>query len=203
MLSHRTIAFGLGLSIACSTGCATQRGAIVVASIGATVAIGGLAYARLCDRSSSLDYDHPCMDEQLEGIALGGIGGLITLGALFNLAILALDGSKAEPPPTEPFPLVDPPEARVVDNAETVEVRREFARKRNDAWVLTKEARAASRDGDCETVKRLALQVLALDAEFHVTVFLTDVAIKRCLTPAITAPLIDATPAPQASPVGD
>lgn len=54
---------------------------------------------------------------------------------------------------------------------------------REAAWQATKQAAAAARAGDCTTVARLDTDVHALDAVFHETVFVRDVAIAHCLGP--------------------
>jgi hypothetical protein len=55
-----------------------------------------------------------------------------------------------------------------------------FAR-RQGAWSVTKQAAAAARAGDCASVNAADAQVRELDADFHATVFVRDVAIARCL----------------------
>ncbi len=49
------------------------------------------------------------------------------------------------------------------------------------AWDLTKQAAAAARQADCAKVRELSRRVAALDADFHASVFVRDVAIARCL----------------------
>jgi hypothetical protein len=51
------------------------------------------------------------------------------------------------------------------------------------AWDLTKQAAAAARRDDCTTANLLVGQVLEIDADFHATVTMRDVAIKRCVAP--------------------
>ena len=81
--------------------------------------------------------------------------------------------------------------------AKQAERKREAAR--SDAWALTKTAAAAARVGDCNTVRKIDLDVSVLDSEFHATVFLADIGIKRCVGPAVT-PSIDAAPPTRAPP---
>jgi hypothetical protein len=61
------------------------------------------------------------------------------------------------------------------------EARNTRARAREHAWVLTKQAALAARNGNCELVRETSAKVRAEDADFHATVFVHDVAIARCL----------------------
>jgi hypothetical protein len=54
-------------------------------------------------------------------------------------------------------------------------------RNRATAWELTKQAEDAARDQDCTQVQAIAPRVRELDLDFHVSVFMRDVAIQRCL----------------------
>jgi hypothetical protein len=51
---------------------------------------------------------------------------------------------------------------------------------RIDAWQMTKQAKAAARAGDCDTVAALEQVVRNLDSEFYRTVFARDHAIIQC-----------------------
>jgi hypothetical protein len=62
---------------------------------------------------------------------------------------------------------------------ERVLSRRE--RHRAAAWDLTKRAASAARAEDCTQVQAIAPRVRELDLDFHVSVFMRDVAIQRCL----------------------
>ncbi len=83
---------------------------------------------------------------------------------------------EAEPkrPPTPAAPVEKPIDPEVLRVAR--------ARDREAAWQLTKQAAAAARNDDCATVGSLAERVRTLDADFHDTVFVRDVAISRCLS---------------------
>lgn len=54
-------------------------------------------------------------------------------------------------------------------------------RKRLEAWELTKQAGQAAREQDCMQVEAIHPRVRDLDTELHVSVFMRDVAIQRCL----------------------
>ncbi|HEY5947453.1 MAG TPA: hypothetical protein VIV40_18245 [Kofleriaceae bacterium] len=65
------------------------------------------------------------------------------------------------------------------ESAAPAMTRRE--RNRAAAWELTKQAAGAARDQDCTQVQAIDPRVRDLDVEFHVSVFMRDVAIQRCL----------------------
>ncbi len=54
-------------------------------------------------------------------------------------------------------------------------------RNRATAWELTKQAAGAARERDCTQVQAIAPRVRELDMDFHVSVFMRDVAIQHCL----------------------
>ncbi len=54
-------------------------------------------------------------------------------------------------------------------------------RERATAWELTQQAASAARMEDCTQVQAIAPRVRELDMDFHVSVFMRDVAIQRCL----------------------
>lgn len=54
-------------------------------------------------------------------------------------------------------------------------------RRRIEAWELTKQAEVAARDSDCSQVEAINPRVRDLDQDFHITVFMRDAAILRCL----------------------
>jgi len=61
----------------------------------------------------------------------------------------------------------------------TLLTRRE--RNRAAAWDLTQQAASAARVQDCTQVQAIAPRVRELDVDFHLAVFMRDVAIQRCL----------------------
>jgi hypothetical protein len=65
------------------------------------------------------------------------------------------------------------------EHSEPTLTRRE--RNRASAWELTKQAAGAARDKDCTQVQAIDPRVRNLDMEFHVSVFMRDAAIQRCL----------------------
>lgn len=54
-------------------------------------------------------------------------------------------------------------------------------RRRQEAWELTKQAGLAAREQDCTQVEAIDPRVRDLDFDFHVSVFMRDAAIQRCL----------------------
>ncbi len=64
------------------------------------------------------------------------------------------------------------------DHAPTL-TRRE--RNRAAAWDLTKQAADAAREQDCTQVQAIDPRVRDLDMDFHLSVFMRDVAIQSCL----------------------
>lgn len=88
--------------------------------------------------------------------AIAVTGGLFALGALLS----GLDHEDDERPRVQDIKASD---------------------HRDEAWDYTKVAAAAARVGDCTTVLIHDRIVRELDAQFHATVFLADVAIARCI----------------------
>lgn len=62
--------------------------------------------------------------------------------------------------------------------------RTEQREVRERAWKLTLAAQTDARAGNCDAVRTTSATVLGLDAEFHGSVFVRDVAIARCIGPA-------------------
>lgn len=65
------------------------------------------------------------------------------------------------------------------EHGEPALTRRE--RNRAAAWQLTQQAADAARMQDCTQVQAIAPRVRELDMDFHLAVFMRDVAIVRCL----------------------
>lgn len=65
------------------------------------------------------------------------------------------------------------------DDRGPVLTRRE--RNRATAWELTQQAANAARMQDCTQVQAIAPRVRELDTDFHLAVFMRDVAIQHCL----------------------
>jgi len=77
------------------------------------------------------------------------------------------------------------------------------ARQREaEARRLHLESASEASAGNCAVVRGRDMQVRELDAEYHATVFLRDLAIKRCLDAAAPAPVTAPAPAtpPEATP---
>lgn len=70
-------------------------------------------------------------------------------------------------------------DATAAEHGEPVLTRRE--RNRAAAWQLTQQAADAARMQDCTQVQAIAPRVRELDMDFHLAVFMRDVAIVRCL----------------------
>jgi hypothetical protein len=111
-----------------------------------------------------------------------GIAMLLT-GLVTLFVVAALDETAKEPKPLEikaTNPHGDPPEVRQM---EARAVATEQA-NRHQAWELTKQAYTAARANDCAKVTELSAQVGALDPELFADVFMKDIAVQRCFTPA-------------------
>jgi hypothetical protein len=100
--------------------------------------------------------------------------------ALMTVGLVVFVSAPKEPPPG-PIRWSPPPPP-------PPEVVRQRAEARAVAWKWTKDLAESARAGDCERVKRRAPEVQAVDPELYATVFVRDVAIARCLAPALDPP---------------
>jgi len=124
----------------------------------------------------------------------GKVGITCLIGGLVVLFVAAAFEESATKEKTKEIKLA---ENRPID-PDTAEAKAASAakQKRDQAWVLTKQAQEAARGGDCAKVTELSAQVGALDAEFYGEVFMKDIAVQQCFTPK-EAPT---TPAPTLPP---
>jgi len=173
----------LAISIAMS-GCTTKRQASIVMAVGGAVAFGGLLRVELCTEDGNSVGDD-CYDALLQGLGVGLIGGTILLGGVVGMLYSAIKHDPDAEEAARDDAARDDALART-KSAPTTRIRR-----RDEARLLTKLAAAAATAGDCTTVKLIDPQVLALDAESHRTVFVVDVAIRRCQSPTAMIPLAE------------
>ena len=177
-MSKRSIALVLLLTLA--GGCTSQRQALKWTAVGVGAAIAGGLLIR--------DFQH---DEEVpSGVVLtalvlvfGGGGTALASGldAIFGYSDPVVK-------PNLPAHAVQPPSARSptpVSSSPSPEDERlsRLLEARARAWAITQASATAARTGDCTIALAADAEVRALDLEFHATVFLGDVAIKRCLTP--------------------
>lgn len=123
------------------------------------------------------------------GAAIGDdelAGPVVAITGVAVLAISLLGGGIGLIQPTDP-PTQDELDRDRERERLAAERQRELDAKpaRDAAWkraqVLTDQARAAARGGDCATVTELEPQVHELDAGVHARWFLTDPVIAGCL----------------------
>lgn len=161
-MSSASVAAGLVMSLALTSGCATYNQSKTVASVGGYTMLAGLPIA--------IGVGVVVKESSNDGFAGGMWGGAVLLAVLMTGAVVGGSGLIG-------MGLHDKPRSEAQNRQDAV-VRKQ------DAWALTKTSAAAARRGDCDTVRKLDPQVLAVDATFHATVFLADLGIKRCLVPA-------------------
>lgn len=166
------------LLVACNT---RQR----VAGGGAGLAVVGLG----------LSYSNEGRSEDEVGTK-GKVGIACMLTGLVVLFVAAALDESANESKAKEIKLAEkspPPRAATeVDPAVTAAQKR-----RDQAWAMTKAAQEAARAGDCPKVTELSAQVGALDPAFYGEVFMTDVAVQKCFTPAEPKPV---TPVPTLTP---
>jgi hypothetical protein len=135
-------------------GC-TRSQAVKAHRAGEVVTAAGLIGTLICGVGASIDQKHEdtIMTAGLVFVPVSIIGALVYV-ATDHTATTVQDGT---PTPT----------------------RKE--RNRAAAWELTKQAADAARSEDCTQVQAIAPRVRDLDVDFHLSVFLRDVAIVHCL----------------------
>jgi|LNFM01.1.fsa_nt_gb hypothetical protein len=95
------------------------------------------------------------------------VGGLFVIGGLIVLFTAAAMEERLH----EPKPVV----------ITMADVSRVDQQARDEAWQLSKAAFVAARQGNCDTVVALSRAIKDLDWDMHLTVFLRDVAVQKCL----------------------
>ncbi|HEY5927684.1 MAG TPA: hypothetical protein VIV11_38630 [Kofleriaceae bacterium] len=153
------------VGVAMLSGCTTYGGSKTTAKVGGVMTVAGFAtWLPLARENASYDE---------AGLAILGTmfvlipGALLGVGGLIGMAEYKLE------------PVTDAPVARAHEQE-----RQARAQALDLAWALTKAAAAAARSGDCNSVIAQSPGVREIDADFHSTVFMRDVAIKRCLDEA-------------------
>lgn len=160
-------------------GCMTYRGSRKAAKVGAWMLVPAVPSTLLILAGAGANYGGagPSTGTKVVvGVALLGMASLpvavsLVLGGMVGMAI---------------HPTVTPEEREAQEVARQQEQARvqqanDAVAARERAWTLSKEASAAARTGDCTGVEARAIQIREIDRDFHDTVFLRDVAIKRCM----------------------
>jgi hypothetical protein len=135
-------------------GCTTSQ-AVKAHRAGEIVTAAGLIGTLVCGVGASIDQTHE------DTIMTAGLV-FVPVSLLGALVYVATDHT-----------------ATTVHDSAPTPTRRE--RNRAAAWELTKQAADAARNEDCTQVQAIAPRVRDLDSDFHLSVFLRDVAIGRCL----------------------
>jgi len=173
-------------------GCATQRQALIVAGVGALVMGGGGVLTQVpchSDPGSDGDCNQPINPNLLLGILALSVGGVVVVSSLSSVVYLGATADDRR--------VAEAASARDDPEEQTAIERK---RRRGDAKLLLKRAIVSADEGDCTTVWMINSQVLALDADFHKTVFLADMGVTRCLAQAVSSPLVDPAPGAPAPP---
>lgn len=142
----------LAVVLAIACGC-TQTQARRAHRAGEVATAGGLIGVLVAGVAASIDQEH---EETIMKVGLG----FVPISLIGALVYIATDDEAAEHHATGPT------------------LRQ---RNRAEAWELTQEAATAARTEDCTHVQALAPKVRELDTDFHLVVFMRDVAIQRCL----------------------
>jgi hypothetical protein len=137
-------------------GCSHSQ-AVKAHRVGEVVTAGGLIGVLVCGVGAAIDQSH---EDTIMTVGLAFVP-ISLLGALVYVATDSEATSVPAPAPTQ--------------------TRRE--RNRAAAWELTKQAALAARSEDCTQVQAIAPRVRDLDVDFHLSVFLRDVAIVHCMRP--------------------
>jgi uncharacterized membrane protein YgdD (TMEM256/DUF423 family) len=108
-------------------------------------------------RNASFDYKTP-------------VGGVFLVGGLIVLFTAAAMEERLH----EPKPLL----ITIADQS------RVDTQARGEAWQLSKAAFLAARQGNCAKVQELSTLIRELDWDMHLTVFLRDAAVQKCVVAA-------------------
>jgi len=179
------------IAMAMLSSCTTYRGSVRTAKVGVATAGAGLArllvFGVLLGATTHGSGNGPtCNDGTARPFCViglfGWIGSFLAVPAGLGISGLGLVGMLIHPKTTpEEEERARAEEARKGSAADRVKAA---AQAREQAWTLTREAATAARDDTCAIVMERSAQVRELDLEFHDTVFVRDVAIKRCMDAA-------------------
>lgn len=110
------------------------------------------------------------------------VGGVFLVGGLIVLfAAAAMEERLHEPQPL----IITMADASRVD-----------LQARDEAWQLSKAAFLAARQGNCAKVQELSVAIRELDSDMHLTVFLRDAAVQKCVVAAELEGLPEDRPEP-------
>jgi hypothetical protein len=169
-----------------SLSCAKRSHGLIVAGIGlAGVIATGIAIKK-CDEEGGCD----------SIILLAPVPVAVTLGGVLGAVTARSSTASVTLPPPEPLP---PP--TVGGDGSNPDINEPAGD--DQAVRLTQQARAAAAGGECDRVRNLAPRVEVADAAYYRAVFLSDLAIVRCLNASSSSPGVDAapsTPTPDAAP---
>jgi len=143
----------LAIAIAAGAGCTTGQ-VRKAHRAGELATAGGLIGMLACGITASLDQTH---EDTIMSVGFA----FVPISLVGALVYIATDHEATE------------------EHAPATPTRRE--RNRAAAWELTQQAATAARDEDCTQVQAIAPRVRDLDTDFHLVVFMRDVAIQRCL----------------------
>ena len=178
------------------SGCETYRGSMRAAMAGSVMTAAGFGVAGFGDRT---------WDGFLVGALLVLSGLPLTFGGLAGMASLpkvATEGQAREQEQARSAREVvrRDEQARAARGLDEQRRAAKDRRRHTWAWDLTKTAAQSARDGNCDQVRSLEGEVRTLDPDLHATVFMRDVAIKRCLDAAPAPFTVPAPPVTQPGP---